>query len=411
MRESSVDHFVGLDIGTSTVRCAVGMLDPNNGGKLSIIGHGSASNQGMRKGVVVHVDDVAEAVAQAVTEAERISGVQIHSATININGSHVGGMNSKGVIAISSADREILPEDRLRVEEAATVVQIPPNREIVQFFAKNYSLDGQHNIKDPVGMHGIRLEVDAHIVTAPTPSLRNLDLALEKAHVSPSHHTVSSLAAAEAVLTRQQKEAGTVLIDVGAGTTNLIVVEDGEVQHVAVLPMGGLHITNDLAIGLKTDLDVAEQIKVEHASVENDLKKTTATAKVNGSTHTFPADEVKMITEARVEELLEYVDKELIKIRRSRKLPGGVVITGGTAKLPGFAEFAKEKLQLPARVGKINEVSGLVDTVQDSSYAIVVGLMMLDMLLLPDQKVPASVHSAAKKPIGFVDNLWRKIRS
>lgn len=160
------NHFVGLDIGTASVRCVVGTMDPNGGNKPSIIGHGSAPNLGMRKGVVVHINDVAEAVVQAITEAERISGYHISQATVNVNGSHVAGINSKGVIAISTANREILPEDRYRVEEAATVVQLPPNREIIQFFAKNYSVDGQQNIKDPVGMHGVRLEVDAHIVTA-----------------------------------------------------------------------------------------------------------------------------------------------------------------------------------------------------------------------------------------------------
>jgi cell division protein FtsA len=407
MRESSPQHFVGLDIGTSMVRAVVGMLDQSGNGKLSVIGHGSAVNMGTRKGVVVHVDDVAEAIVQAVTEAERISGVHLTAATVNVNGSHVAGLNSKGVIAVSGADREIGSDDRMRVEEAATVVQLPPNREILQFFAKNYSLDGQHNIKDPVGMQGIRLEVDAHLVTAATPNVRNLDLALSKAEIHPSNHTISSLASAEAVMSRQQKEAGTLLLDIGAGTTNLIVVEDGEVQHVAVLPIGGLHITHDLAIGLKTDLDIAEQVKLDHGQL-NPLKKTSVTVTIGSAHHTFSADDVHMIIEARVEELLEYVDKELHKIRRSRKLPGGVVLTGGTAKLPGLAEFTKEKLQLAARVGKLQHVTGLVDTVDDVSYTTVVGLMMLDMLLLPEQN--HDTHPAARSGMGLVENLLRRFR-
>ena len=184
------EQFVGLDIGTNTVRCVVGSFDPNGSSMPSIIGHGQAPNQGMRRGAVVHVDDVTNAIVQAVTEAERISGMSIKHATVNVNGSHVSGLNSEGVIAISAANREITTEDRLRVEEAATIVSLPPNREIVQFFAKNYSLDGQRNIKDPVGMHGVRLEVDAHIVTAASPNLRNLDMALEKAEIQPTHHTV-----------------------------------------------------------------------------------------------------------------------------------------------------------------------------------------------------------------------------
>ena len=378
------EHFIGLDIGTSAVRCVVGMYDPNGSNGPSIIGHGMSINQGMRRGAVVHVDDVADAIIKAVTEAERIAGVTIKRATVNVNGAHVEGINSQGVIAISSANREILLEDRQRVEEAATIVNLPNNREIVQFFAKNYSLDGQRNIKDPVGMQGVRLEVDAHIVTASSPNLRNLDMALEKAEISISHHTVSSLAAAEAVLTRQQKEAGTALIDIGAGTTNLIVFEDGEVQHVAVLPIAGQHITNDLAIGLKIDLDVAEAVKLQHADLHSSPKKMNAMVKVGDKAYNFQFETIELIIESRVEELLEYVDKELHKIKRSRKLPGGIVLVGGTAKLPGIEEFTRQKLELSARIGTLQNISGLADTVEDASFTVVVGLMLLDMLLLPD---------------------------
>ncbi|MGC1176650.1 MAG: cell division protein FtsA [Candidatus Saccharimonadales bacterium] len=404
------EHFIGLDIGTSAVRCVVGMFDPNNNNAPSIIGHGSAPNQGMRRGAVVHVDDVADAIVHAVTEAERISGTPIKHATVNVNGSHVSGLNSKGTIAISAANREITLEDRLRVEEAATIVNLPPNREIVQFFAKNYSLDGQHNIKDPVGMHGVRLEVDAHIVTGASPNLRNLDMALEKAEIQVTHHTVSGLAAAEAVLSRQQKEAGTALVDIGAGTTNLIVFEDGEVQHVAVLPIGGQHITNDLAIGLKTDIDIAEQVKIQHANLRQGAKKTTATVKVSDKTHIFEAEEVNMVVEARVDELLEYADKELQKIKRSRKLPGGVVLTGGSAKLPGLDEFAREKLQLPTRVGKLHNVGGLVDTVEDYSFTTVVGLMLLDMLLLPSLPPVSGRGKATQSTRALLDGLLGRLK-
>lgn len=376
------EHFIGLDIGTSMVRCVVGTFDPNISNMPSIIGHGEARNNGMRRGAVVHVDEVADAIVRAVTEAERISGMSIKHATVNVNGSHVSGIDSEGVIAISAANREITPEDRLRVEEAATIVNLPANREIVQFFAKNYSLDGQRNIKDPVGMHGVRLEVDAHIVTAATPNMRNLDMALAKAEIAPAHHTVSGLAASEAVLTRQQREAGTALLDIGAGTTNLIVFEDGEVQHVAILPIGGQHITNDLAIGLKTDLDIAERVKIEHASLKA-VTKATAQVKAGDSTHSFDFDTISMVVEARVDELLEYIHKELVKIKRAGKLPGGIVLTGGSSKLPGIDDFTRDKLQLPARIGKLQNIGGLVDTVEDHTYTTVVGLMLLDMLLLP----------------------------
>lgn len=407
MNNQNQEYFIGLDIGTSMVRCVVGMFDPNGSNAPSIIGHGQAMNQGMRRGAVVHVDEVAESIVKAVTEAERISGKSIKRATVNVNGSHVSGIDSEGVIAISAANREITIDDRLRVEEAATIVSLPPNREIVQFFAKNYSLDGQRNIKDPVGMHGVRLEVDAHIVTASSPNLRNLDMALDKAQVGISHHTVSGLAAAEAVLTRQQKEAGTALIDIGAGTTNLIVFEDGEVQYVAVIPMGGQHITNDLAIGLKTDLDVAEQVKLQHANLKEGSRKSDVSMKIGDKTHVFETEQIAIIIEARVEELLEYVDNELKKIKRSRKLPGGIVITGGSSKLPGLDEFARAKLQLPARIGKLQNIGGLVDTVEDPAFTTVVGLMMLDMLLLPS--LPQS-QGRAMSAGGLISGLFSRFK-
>ncbi len=410
MREQT-PHFVGLDIGTSTVRCVVGMLDQQDNTKISVIGHGTSPNLGMRKGVIAHIDDVADAVIKAINEAERVAGVHIQHATVNINGTHVSGLNSRGVVAISTANKEITEIDRSRVEEAATIIKLPPNREIIQVFAKNYRIDGQDNIKDPVGMQGIRLEVDTHIVTAITSNLRNLDIVLEKSHVQPAHYTVSSLAAAEAVLTRQQKESGTLLLDIGAGTTNMVVVEDGEIQHVGVVPVGSTYLTNDLAIGLKTDLDIAEAVKVQHAALGKYAKTGTASVNIEKKTHSFDADDVAMITEARIEELLELVDKELKKIHRSQKLPGGVVIVGGLAKLPGLADFAREKLQLAARIGSLQPIGGLIDTVADPTYATAVGLMLLDMLLLPGSGIgTASSKQVDGNVFGIVEGMWRKIK-
>jgi cell division protein FtsA len=209
-------------------------------------------------------------------------------------------------------------------------------------------------------------------------------------------------------LTRQQKEAGTALIDIGAGTTNLIVFEDGEVQYIAVLPIGGQHITNDLAIGLKTDLDVAEAVKLQYADLHKTPKKVNVNVKVGDQTHNFHFEEIVMIVEARVEELLEYVDKELQKIKRSRKLPGGIVLTGGTAKLPGLDEFTRDKLQLPARIAKLHNIGGLVDTVEDPSYTTVVGLMLLDMLLLP--ALPPTTGRSGEQAKAVLSNILGRFK-
>jgi len=293
MRESRPNYFFGLDIGTSMVRCVVGSLDlSSEEPKVSVVGHGSALNLGMRKGQIIHVDDVVTSINQAVSETERISGVPFRQATVNINGAHIQGMDSKGVIAISTANKEITPDDKMRAEDAATIMQIPANREIIQVFPKNYRVDGHDSIKDPTGMQGVRLEVDTHIITVASPNIRSLDTVLERSRIQASHHTVSGLAAAEAVLNRKQKEAGTLVLDIGAGTTNMAIIEDGEVQHVAVIPIGGINVTNDLAIGLKTDLEIAEAVKLKHAALADAVKDGRVSVDYERRNHVFNASEV-----------------------------------------------------------------------------------------------------------------------
>ena len=385
MSEQQLQYYVGLDVGTTAVRCVVGEL-ASDSQIPTVIGFARVENSGMRKGNVAHIEEVAQAVAQAVSEAERMSGREIRHATINVNGSHVEGVNSKGVVAISSPDRIINVEDRMRVEEAATVVQLPANKEIIQVFAKNYRLDGQENIKDPVGMHGVRLEVDTHIIVASTPALKSLEQTMQRAELRSSHRTVTSLAAGEAVLDRKQKESGVCVLDIGAATTNLLVIEDGEVEHVAIIPMGGTHITNDLAIGLKTDLDIAELIKLKHASLSKSSIGETSFV-VKGEEFRFDRDMMRLIVEARVEEILEFADHELKKIKRSRKLPGGVVLTGGSAHLPGLVDFTKEVMELPARVGSWKHVKRVVDGMDEHEFAPAVGLMLLDMYLGPAAEI------------------------
>jgi cell division protein FtsA len=306
------------------------------------------------------------------------------------------------VVAISNPSHQVSDEDRIRVEEAATVINLPANREIIQVFAKNYIIDGQDNIKDPVGMQGVRLEVDTLVVTGGIPLLRMLDSALEKAQVGVHHHTVASLAAAEAVLDRRQKESGTAVVDIGAGTTNIVILEEGEVEHVAVIPIGGQNLTNDLAIGLKTDLDIAEEIKRAHATL--DFKTPPAEAvsiEYEGKRYQFPEKTVRIVAEARLEELFEQVDREFKKVGKSRKLPGGVVLVGATTLIPGIADYAKERLQLPAKVGKISEIGGLVDTINSSEYATSVGLMMLDMILSGQQQSTGTLAAGSRVTAGL----------
>ncbi|MCA9348343.1 cell division protein FtsA [Candidatus Saccharibacteria bacterium] len=399
---SSLPYFVGLDIGTSAVRCVIGVL-PDGESVPSVIGFGSAVNRGMRKSTISHIDDVVEAISQAIGEAEKIAGVTVDRATANLGGAHIEGVNSRGVIAISTSSHEITIEDRERVESAATIIQMPPNRDIIQVFAKSYRLDGQESIKDPVGMHGVRLEVDTHIVTASTPAIRSMDSALERARVLSPSYTTSGLADAEAVLTRSQKESGTAIIDIGAGSTSMVVMEDGEVQHVAVIPIGGINMTNDLAIGLRTDLEIAEAVKVQFGDLKTTKSKKMIKVRHDGRDHEFELSDVQMILSARAEELFEFVDKELKKINKSKKLPGGVVLTGGVASLPGLSEFAKEELELPSRVGKLLEIGGIADKLGDQHYTTAVGLMWLDMLIGQHND---SANTGAKG----IGSMWSAVR-
>lgn len=372
-------YAVGLDIGTTSVRCVVGLVDPSNPTP-NIIGIGTAPNNGMRKGTIVNIVNVAQSVDAALEAAERMSGYEIHDATVNINGTHIVAMSSKGVIAVGTQGHEVNEDDLARVEEAATVVQLPANREILQVTPRAYRLDGQENIKDPLGMSGVRLEVDAHVITALGPHIKNLGKAVEMTQTGVHGTIVSSLAAARAVLTDQQMENGVVLIDLGGTTTNIAVFEEGDLQHLAVIPIGGINVTNDLAIGLKTDLDVAESIKLQSASaVRQKDRSKEVIIKHQKEELKFKTKDIEEIVEARLDEIFELVNKELQQIDRAGKLPGGAVLVGGGAKTNGIAEFAKESLKLPARLGSAHGISGLIDKVASPEFATAVGLMMEDL--------------------------------
>lgn len=405
-------HFVGLDIGTSQVRCVIASLADGDVAP-TIVGVGTSPNLGVRKGSVVNIQETVQAVDVAIDEAERMSGYQISSATVNVNGAHIKGMNSKGVIAVGAANREITAEDILRVEEAATVVQLPPNREIIQVFAKNYVLDGQENIKDPLGMSGVRLEVEAHVVTAATPSLRNIDSVMEATGTKSNGRLLSGLAATEAVINRQQRENGVAVIDFGASTTNLTVLEEGDVQYVAVIPMGSNNITNDLAIGLRTELEVAEKVKLE-SSVNGPGNKRSKKSKkmkftVNRKEFIFTQEEIEDVMQARLDEIFEHVDKELGRVNRSGQLPGGVILAGGGSKLTGLEEYAKESLRLPVRIAKPSGFSGLSDKVDGSEFSTAMGLMLHDLAMnLDSSKGPRfniSTSGVWKSITNIVGNL------
>lgn len=375
MQETS-RYAVGIDIGTSAVRCVVGHIDATTGTP-TIVGVGKAENSGMRKGIVANLTGPAQAIDDALGEAERMSGYQVDGATISINGAHIISTKADGMIAVGALDHEITPEDLARIEEVATMGKVPANREILEVVPHTYRLDGQDNIKDPIGMTGTRLEIIANVVSALGPHLTNLQKTAEMAKVTPHAITPSVLASAKAVLTEQQLENGVAVIDIGASTTGIAVFEEGDLHYTAVIPVGGINITNDLAIGLKTDPEIAEKIKLAHASAVH-RSGGKLTLKHEKEVLSFEAADIDEIVEARLDELFELIQKELKKAGRAGQLPSGVVLTGGTANIKGIAEWAKEKLGLAVRVGKARGFGGVAENIEAPEFAAVVGLMLID---------------------------------
>jgi len=376
MQETS-RYAVGIDIGTTTVRCVVGHIDATSGTP-TIVGVGQAPNSGMRKGVVANLTGPAQAIDDALGEAERMSGYQVDAASISINGAHILSTKADGMIAVGGMDHEITGEDLHRIEEVATLGKVPANREILEVVPHSYRLDGQDNIKDPIGMTGTRLEINANVVSALTPHLTNLQKSAEMAKVTPHAITPAVLASARAVLSEQQMENGVAVVDLGGATTSLAVFEEGDLQYVSVIPIGGINITNDLAIGLKTDPEIAEKVKVSHALAGGSREANEVKVTLNKENYAFPTSDIDEIVEARLEEIFEVVQKELKRAGRAGQLPSGVVLVGGTANMKGIAEYAKEKLGLAARVGKASGYGGVAEHIEEPQFATAIGLMLLD---------------------------------
>jgi cell division protein FtsA len=366
----------------------------------------------MRKGTVVTLNGPAHAIDEALDEAERVSGHQVNDASISINGTHVLSTHADGMIAVGTADHEISHDDLARIEEVATVGKIPPNRTVLEVVPHAYRLDGQDNIKDPLGMTGTRLEIDAHVVSVLTPHLSNLQKSAELAKVQPNVIATSGVAAARAVLSEQQMENGVGLIDIGGATISIAVYDEGDLQFTAVLPYGGVNITNDLAIGLKTDPEIAEKVKIKYALASPRAEHEVITMKHEGEELQFNTSDVDDIVEARLEEMFEAIQKSLKKAGHAGRLPSGVVLTGGTAQLKGIVEYTKQALGVAARIGKPAGLGGVADSIDGPQFAVAAGLMLLDSeqgpsvstrtKKLPGDGVMKSVTSLLSKTFGKV---------
>lgn len=371
--------IAGLDIGNSKIRVAVAVMDEQSSIP-NVIGVGISPSGGLRKGHVIDVEETVSNISAALEDAERMAGEPVHHVFLGISGDHIASQDSKGVIAISHSGNEIIEDDVDRVLEAAQAVAIPSNRRILRIIPKGFTVDEQSGIKYPVGMTGIRLEVLAHLVTGLVPAVKNLEKCVHQAGVDINDIIPAGLANSEAVLTKRQKELGVVVIDIGCGSTNVAVFEEGTVLHTAALPVAGENVTNDIAIGMRTSIDTAEKIKIEYGSClpedihDRETIDLSLLSKID--TQIISKKQLAEIIQARYHEIFMMVKDELAKIQRDGMLPAGAILTGAAVKMPGVLDLAREVLHLPVQIGFPTNYEGVVDKIEDPSYATVIGLVI-----------------------------------
>lgn len=399
--------LVGVDIGTSKIVTLIAKV--NDEGLIHVIGVSEVPSVGIKKGQIVDIEDAVAAINSSIEASERMSGFSVSHVIASISGSHIESQNSRGVVAVANPDGEITPSDMTRVIDAARAVSFPSSREIIHVLPRNYTVDGQEGIKDPIGMTGVRLEVDTHIISAGTTSVRNLQKALTEVGVDVDSVVYAGYASSLAILSETEKELGVVMVDIGSGTTDISIYVDGSVAHSSVLPIGARHITNDLAIGLRISLESAEKIKVflstpkenrtlTPEALENPEKarEMRSSDEVDLSALNLP-EEVKKVSQKtlvegiirpRLNEIFTMVGMELKKSGFGGQTPAGVVVTGGGAKTVGIVDSAKRTLAMPVRIGIPGGMKGIVDEVENPAFATAVGLIQYGATLEIKESTP-----------------------
>jgi cell division protein FtsA len=398
--------ITGLDIGTSTVKILVAVKKPQSS-DLEVLYAGQRPSFGVRRGVIVDAEEVSRCVKNVVKDAELGVGQEIDSFYVNIGGSHIFCAMSHGLVSVSRADQKISEEDINRVLLAAQTISLSSNKEIIDVYPREFIVDGEGGVKDATGMQGVRLEVEVLLVAGFSPYLRNLDQAVLKSDYKIMHRLPSVIADAKSVLSAQQKELGVAILDIGAGTSSLAVYEEGDLIHLAVLPIGSSNITNDIAIGLKTDVEVAEKIKIEKGTCSS--KAGTKKLKADAEKEDGPVFSQKIlskIVQDRVLEIFDLVNKELKKIGRDKKLPSGIILCGGGSKLPKIEELAKKEFKLTAKIGVPR---GFANIEGDPAFATVCGLALegaeLEEYGQKGEESGSFVKGAGGAIVKFIKNL------
>ena len=369
--------LASLDVGSFKIRTVVAVSEDDKQAP-NVIGVGVSPSSGMRKGQVIDIEETIHNIISSVEDAERMAGVPINHVFVGMSGTHVESFSSRGVIAISGP--EITVDDIARVLEAAQAVSIPANRRILHLEPKSYTVDEQRMIKNPVGMSGIRLEVEAHIVTGQVQHVKNLEKCVDQAGLDVDAIVPATVGASEAVLTKRQKELGVVTIDIGAGSSSIAIFEEGTILHTQSLPIGGESVTNDVAIGLRTAIDTAERIKIEYGSLlpdevgEREMIDLSSVSRVD--TQSVSKKYLAEIMQARYYEAFSLVRESLKHIGRDGMLPAGAILTGGSVKVPGALDLAREVLGLPVQMGFPTDIGGVIEKVDDPAYATALGTLV-----------------------------------
>lgn len=394
------DIVVGLDIGTTKICAVVGEITPK--GEVDIIGIGTSQSRGLRKGVVINIDSTVESIKKAVEEAELMAGVEINTIYTGIAGGHIKGFNSRGVIAIK--DKEVSQGDIERVIDAAKAVAIPMDREVIHVLPREYIIDDQDGIREPLGMSGVRLEAEVHIVTGAVTSAQNIIKSCKRAGLEVKDIVLQQLASSYAALTEDEKDLGVALIDIGGGTTDIAIFIQGSIWHTSVLSIGGNHVTNDIAVGLRTPTPEAEKIKLKFGCALTSLAGNSETIEVPSVGGRKPRTLSKQILceiiEPRAEEILTLAHQEIRKAGLEEMIASGVVITGGSSSMPGMPELAEQIFDLPVRRGVPMKVGGLTDIINSPIYTTGVGLVIYGA----DHRGKDKFGSASDE-----DSLWVRV--
>ncbi len=372
------DLVVGLDVGTHKICTIVGEVRPED---IYVVGLGIEPSDGMKKGVVNDVGALSSAISKSIRKAEKSSGYDINRAFVSVAGSHISSLTSRGLATIVGS-RSVQAEDLEKAMSVARNIAIPHNREILHVVPRSYTLDSQDGIRSPIGMHCFRLEVDAHIITASTTSLANLEDAVESAGVLVDRFILNPLAAGDAVLTDHEREMGAVVIDIGGGTTDLAIFIDGTVWHTAIIPVGGNHVTQDITYWMRVPFGLAEQVKIQRGHADMNAVNESEVFPVEpfgGEILPVSRRDLAMVIEARFEEIFELVEKEIKRSGYAGLLRAGAVITGGSSQLPGYRDLASRILNLPVRLAHPERVTGIADTLKNPSYSTSVGLLRLGL--------------------------------